>query len=412
MSEITSDFKIINKNREVQYKNMTEIIEKYKAKESDQTNNLKTTRMRSIMNSYRLSESYKINSKVAYVGEQFPSEIVFAYNLVAWNTESLAILLSANLDLDEYLNLTQENSLSRDICSFIRGPYGVMLGNCYPTPDIILANDQPCDCLAKLEYMAGKLYDSPFYTLNTPINITEDSITYLANQMKDIIKRIEEVVKVEFEQEKFMKILEYSNEAREYYCKTAELLKTKKLPGVCRELHEIFGMNYFGLKENMMMCKTLYEEALEMVKNPHNEIKEKRVLWIGQTPNNSHEIIQHLEKELEVIYWAPFWDANLMKLDIERPFESIAERAILYHWNADRMRQNAIEVCDKYGISGIVIADIWGCRNMMGINSSMREMAKEKNLKYLTINLDLVDKKNYSISQVKNRIDAFLEIMR
>ncbi|MBN2535777.1 MAG: 2-hydroxyacyl-CoA dehydratase [Spirochaetales bacterium] len=403
--------KIKDKNRELQYRNMIAVLGKYNNNPENPAGSLTSRRMRSIMNSYRLAEAYKPGSKVAYVGEQFPTEIVFAFNLLAWNIESMSILFAQADYADEFLHLTQENSLSRDICSFLRGPFGVMLANCYPYPDIILANDQPCDCLAKLEYMASKLYRCPFFTLNTPNYINDDSLAYLLRQCNDMIYYIESSTNIRFREENFRKVVDYANEAKDYYCKTIELHRKAMLPGVSRELHEIFSMNCFGLKETVRICRTLYEEALELYNHNTDRKKRKRILWVGQVPESTHELLGYMENDHEVIFWAPLWEGNLLMLDSKNPLKSIAERAILYHWNSERMKQNISGICDTYELDAIIISNIWGCRNMLGINPMVRELANERRLKFLTINLDLVDRKNFSFAQMKNRIDAFLEIL-
>lgn len=404
------NFKITDKNRELQYRNMMDAINIYNAGIQKDKSSLKTTKMRSLMNAYRLSEAYKNNTKVAYVGEQFPNEIVLAFNLNAWNIESMAILFSQSINTDRFFNLTQENNLSRDICSFLRGPFGVMLSNSYPTPDIALANDQPCDCLAKLVNMASKIYGCPFYTLNTPNYINEDALLYLVNQMKYLISEIESKLNIKFEQEQFNKVIAYSNEARSYYCKIVELHRRATLPGVSRELLEVFGMNYFGVKETVQICKTLYQEALEMSKQSENT-KKKRVLWVGQVPEGSHDLLDYLDDFVEVVFWPSLWESNLMILDPEEPLKSIAHRAILYHWNSERMRINIEDICKKFEIEGIIICNIWGCRNNLGLSSMIREFSREQNLKCLTLGLDLMDRNNYSFAYVKNRVDAFLEII-
>jgi hypothetical protein len=42
----------------------------------------------------------------------------------------------------------------------------------------------------------------------------------------------------------------------------------------------------------------------------------------------------------------------------------------------------------------------------------LRDLAARKKLKYLTINIDLVDRNNYAFNHVKNRVDAFLELLQ
>lgn len=401
----------ISSIRKEQYENMLDIIKKYNYSSEDSDKILKSKRMRSIINSYRLAEAYKGNTKVAYVGEQYPTEIVYAFNVMAWNIESMSILIGQSINIDEYFLLTEENHLSRDICSFLRAPFGMMKANCYPKPDIVLSNDQPCDCLAKLGYIASENYNSPFISLNTPNTITDESVEYLVNQIKSTIYDIEEKLGIVFDEDNFMKTIKYSNEAKSYYRKTIELLKTETLPGIPRELHEIFGMNTFGLKETVNVCKVLYEEAIEMHNNNKKNNNKKRVLWIGQVPEGFHELIVYLDNEVEIIYSTTMWEGVLMDLDVVDPIKSIAKRAILFHWHSQRMKDNAIKICDEYDISGIIISNIWGCRNMLGISSVIREVVNEKKLKCLTINLDLIDRNNYAFNHVKNRIDAFLEIL-
>ncbi|WP_073151110.1 2-hydroxyacyl-CoA dehydratase family protein [Paramaledivibacter caminithermalis] len=400
---------IKNDIRLEQYKNMLNVINRHNHIQEEVSNTLKATRMRSIINSYRLVEAYKADSKVAYVGEQFPTEIVYAFNMQAWNIESMAILFAQSVNIEDFFQLSEENFLSRDICSFLRAPFATMHANCYPRPNIVLSNDQPCDCLAKLGYIASQLYNSPYFSLNTPNEINGESINYLVAQINKMILKIEKELSCSFDENNFKKIVEYSNEAKEYYCKTTEILKKSYVPRVSRELLEIFGLNAFGLKETVSLCKVLYEEALEISQKQNT--KKKRVLWMGQAPEGFHEIIKYLERELDIIFSAILWDGTLMSLDIENPIHSIAKRAILFHWHSDRMKENTAMVCDEFGIEAIIIANVWGCRNMLGIRSVIKEVAEEKNLKYLTINLDVMDRNNYAFNQVKNRLDAFLEII-
>jgi benzoyl-CoA reductase/2-hydroxyglutaryl-CoA dehydratase subunit BcrC/BadD/HgdB len=191
--------------------------------------------MRSIINCHRLAEAYKEGVRVAYVSEQFPTELVLAFGAIPWNIESMAIMLAQSMDVNRVFQLTQEQEMARDICSFLRGPFGMMLADCYPSPDVVLTNDQPCEGLAKLMFLSGKRYRAPVLALHTPITIDEDSLTYLVKQMGHMLLRLEEEFGVELDPEALGATVKYSNQARDYYCKTARLLQTHRLPGVARE---------------------------------------------------------------------------------------------------------------------------------------------------------------------------------
>ncbi len=396
--------------RRLQYQNLLSLAGEQRPDGAGTGPSLRAARMRSIVNCHRLAEAYKEQSKVAYVSEQFPTEIVFAFGAIPWNIESMAIMLAQSVDVNRILQLTQEKEMSRDICSFLRGPYGMMLADSYPSPDIVLTNDQPCEGLSKVMFMSGKRYQAPVLGLHSPNTIDEDSLAYLVRQMEQMMSRMEAELGVDLGPDSLRSVVRYSNEARDYYCRTVRLLETHNLPGVSRELQEIFGMNYFGAKENVQICRALYEEALELVASERNN--GKRVLWIGQVPEESHELLRHMGQAVDVVYWAPLWGANMGMLDEEKPLRSIAERTMLYHWNAERMRADIARICDAYAIEGFLIANVWGCRNMMGITPVFRDLATSRKLKYLTINTDLVDRNNYAFNHVKNRVDAFLELMQ
>jgi benzoyl-CoA reductase/2-hydroxyglutaryl-CoA dehydratase subunit BcrC/BadD/HgdB len=397
--------------RGIQYQNLLSLMGEHRPDARNAGGPLlRVARMRSIINCHRLAEAYKEQSRVAYVSEQFPTEIVFACSALPWNIESMAIMLAQSLDVNRIFQLTQERELSRDICSFLRGPCGMMLADCYPRPDIVLTNDQPCEGLAKVMFMSGKRYKAPVLALNTPTTIDDDSLTYVVKQLEQMMARMEAELGVEHGPDSLRSAVEYSNQARESYRKTVQLLQTHSLPGVSRELQEIFGMNYFGAKENVQICKALYEDALKMVGGEAGS--RKRVLWIGQVPEEAHELLQHMSQVVEIVYWAPLWKANTMLLDEASPLRSIAERAMLYHWSAERMSVDTARICDAYGIEGFLIVNVWGCRNMAGISPMLRDLATSRKIKYLTINIDLVDRNNYAYNHVKNRVDAFLELMQ
>jgi len=399
----------IQQQRGTQYENLLRLLGE-PGSATENVSALKATRMRSILNCYRLAEAYKKGTKVAYVSEQFPTEIVFAMGAIPWNIESMAIMLAQSVDVNRIFQMTQEHELSRDICSFLRGPFGMMLAECYPSPDIVLTNDQPCEGLSKMMFMSGKRYTAPVLGLHSPNSVDDDSLNYLVKQLEQMLLRIAHEFGVELNGDSLRAAVDYSNQARAYYCKTLSLLETHRLPGVSRELQEIFGMNYFGTKENVQVCKVLYEEAVELVQGEQNS--GKRVLWIGQVPEESHELLRHMREAVDIIFWAPLWEANSVMLDEAQPLRSIAERAILYHWSAGRMEKDILRICDAYGIEGFLIANVWGCRNMVGISPMLRDVATSRKLKYLTVNLDLVDRNNYAFNHVKNRVDAFLELMQ
>src|SRR5512146_2637039 len=107
--------------RGLQYQNLMRLVGENLLDGSNGAATLRAARMRSIVNCHRLAEAYKQQTKVAYVSDQFPTEIVFAFDVIPWNVESMSIMLAQTIDVNRVFQLTQEHEVSRDLCSFLRG---------------------------------------------------------------------------------------------------------------------------------------------------------------------------------------------------------------------------------------------------------------------------------------------------
>lgn len=396
--------------RTQQYKNMlnASVVSDTPATIDNQV--LKSSRIRSIINAYLIKEVFNDNAKVAYAGEQFPNEILFPFGISPLNIESMAAFYSRTDSIGNFLRLTEEYHVARDICTNVRGALGVALADCFPTPDVIMVNNHPCDSLAKLAYVMSEFYNKPYLSIEVPNYMSDQSVNYLAKQLEHVMYQLEDILGVAYDSDKFQEVITYSNEAKKYFVKTVKLTETYCLPAISKELYEIFATNPWGLKEAVQLCKVIHEEASEAVKSQKTKSM-KRVLWVGQLPNHTSEIIDYLENYVEIIYWGALMDSNMFILDDEDPFRSIAKRSILYMWNTERFRVSIEDVLERFSMDGIVIVNAWGCRNLQGLSQMLRNFATDHQVKYLTVDADYMDKNNFAFSHVKNRIDAFIEIL-
>lgn len=137
----------------------------------------------------------------------------------------------------------------------------------------------------------------------------------------------------------------------------------------------------------------------------------KRVIWFGQMSFFSDQIIEYIEKEVEIIYFGPFVNYR-DRINPENPYRSLAKRFITYSWNPFTMSETIHQFSTKFKISGIILQNAWGCRDILGVNNMLRDAAKENKLKILMLDNDFLDKEKVAFDHVKNRIDAFMEILQ
>ena len=60
---------------------------------------------------------------------------------------------------------------------------------------------------------------------------------------------------------------------------------------------------------------------------------------------------------------------------------------------------------------GIIQFCHWGCKQSIGIANLYKKIFKEKDIPFLTVDGDIMDKRNNQKGQIKTRLEAFLEIL-
>jgi len=79
----------------------------------------------------------------------------------------------------------------------------------------------------------------------------------------------------------------------------------------------------------------------------------------------------------------------------------------------DEMARQVIEMAEKYEVDGIVMHSNRSCKPYsFGQYDIQRIVREKKGIPTLMIEADMVDERSFSESQIENRIDAFIEILK
>jgi benzoyl-CoA reductase/2-hydroxyglutaryl-CoA dehydratase subunit BcrC/BadD/HgdB len=239
-----------------------------------------------------------------------------------------------------------------------------------------------------------------------PYEAIENNVDFVTEEFKELINRVGMWTRTAFNEEYFRNSIRASNIARDIFQKTAELLKTYSIDGLPNALMQIVSVNSWGAEELVHICKKLYAEASEGIKNP---IKKKRAIWVGQIPYHGKRLVEYLQEKYEILYRASLYDIDF-RVNEAMPLQSLAKRLILSSWNPARLAESILKICNDYGARIVISQNPWGCRNLIGINSIIRDRLRVNGIKVLIIDNDFMDASKVSFSHVKNRIDAFTEI--
>ncbi len=333
-----------------------------------------------------------------------------------------------------YILKSEDIGHSSDVCSYMKNDVGIMLSGgkgpewTIPKPDLLLCNYTGCTVYAKWWEAVSRMYDVPIVFLDIPFagdGITENGMKYVMGQIKELIKVCENITDRKYDEDRLSEMLEVSRQAEDLWVKILESAKNHPSP-----IDAFF--------EAVSFMAPIYvlrgtEELLDYYEKAWAEIEERISLGIGPVPEERFRVVMEgvpcwshftafwgLLKKWGVVNVAStytkvggVWDFGF-RHDPERPLESIAE--FLYGNNDYLGIGPRSEMLDhyvkEYQADGMIIHSVKSCRAYsMGQGAIREEFIQNRGLPTLHIESDIADPRYFQEAQLRNRIDAFFELL-
>jgi benzoyl-CoA reductase/2-hydroxyglutaryl-CoA dehydratase subunit BcrC/BadD/HgdB len=365
-------------------------------------------------------KAYRGDSKVVYRSVIMPTEIFFAFDFVPICLETACAMLASSNISPYLLSLAEQNHYSQDLCSFTRCALGATIGDYLPTPDFLATTSYYCDDTSKSFYLLSKMYKKDYFLLDVPYDYKdEESVSYLAHQFEEMVKFIEERVNKKLDPQRLREAICLANEARKYFIKINELRRSIPAPMSGGEAIDYAVMLAFtwGSKEMVEICKMLYEELKEKVESDKLKVvpkKKIRLLWRHLRPYYNDTLIDFIESQCDVD--VAFEEINYIhwdEMDPSQPYRSLARKVLanppvgqFEHW-----LEATNNFINWYNIDGVISFNHWGCRHLCSGAGILRDFLEKKKVPFLEIGGDCIDSRDYSFSQLKTRVEAFLEMI-
>ena len=102
---------------------------------------------------------------------------------------------------------------------------------------------------------------------------------------------------------------------------------------------------------------------------------------------------------------------SLVKMDAEKPYESMARRIVECSFNGEGTRRIArtYEMAKAMKADGIVIFCQWGCKQTQGLSFAAKQVFEENGIPCLILDSDGCDRSNAGGGQIVTRVQAFFE---
>ncbi len=363
---------------------------------------------------------------IAWITVFTPIELLYALGVYPIAPEHFGALSSARGFITDYLEEAERAGYSQNLCSYSRCSLGYVLhgmDGLMPPPDILVTFRNSCDVYVKWWESIHMHLRTPLFVGEAPYILTSEDLDnyvldYVVKQLQELIEMIEEKFGLRFDMERLVEIVKLSDKASELWLQTLKLRRFKPCPlGGRDSASDIFPLVVMqGTSKAVSFYEELLSEVTERVNEKEGVIEDEqfRLLFDGIWLWHAFDLISYFENKGAVFVYEPYSEAWAYRLDASKPLESIARKILSMGLNVDiDMRiERFLEGIKEFQIDGAVLFSNRSCKTWSAPQLVTADIInKEFNVPYLIFEADMADPRQYAEAQIKNRIDAFLEVL-
>jgi benzoyl-CoA reductase/2-hydroxyglutaryl-CoA dehydratase subunit BcrC/BadD/HgdB len=374
----------------------------------------------------KASEVKAQGKPVAWITVFTPVELLRALEVYPVAPEHFGAMCSARGFIMDYLEEAERKGYSQNLCSYSRCGLGYALSGMsglMPPPDLLVTFRNSCDVYVKWWQSLQMHLGTPLFVGEAPYVLAPEDLDnyvldYVVSQLRSLIKLAEEKFRLKYDEEKLVEAVKLSDKASELWLETLKLRRHKPCPlGGRDSASDIFPL---VVMQGTMEAVQFYEELLKEVKDKVGrgegaiENERHRLLFDGIWLWHAFDLIKYFEDKGAVFVYEPYSEAWACRLDASKPLESIARKVLSMGLNVDiDLRiERFLKSIKEFDIDGAVLFSNRSCKTWSAPQLITAEaIGDEFNVPYLLFEADMADPRQYAEAQIKNRIDAFLEVL-
>ncbi len=361
---------------------------------------------------------YSEDTKTVYVsGYAFPTELLWAFDVTPFDFEvacnNMPTVVNGNGS--SIMHFSEDRGFGRDICSFDRLIIACMHENMLPKGDLFLTSSYYCQGKSKTNEVVARSFGKESVVLDVPNEISDASIRYVSDQLKQIALMLEEITGDILYMDRLRESIHSSNRARAKVAELNELMKTKPCPwnGFEACLFGLGGAVFSGSPVREKASQVFLDEIRERIEKRKLRPEKLRILWFPWVPVQTTNIFNTLRYHKVSVVMAEAGMAWWPELDAEKPFESLALKALRdpHIGSCDRRAENLTRWAEEYDVDGAIHFSTPSCYHETGSVKITSDRLKEKGIPLLDLAGDMSDERAYSPEQTLNKITTFLEMI-
>ena len=367
---------------------------------------------------------------VAWVTSGAPVEILKALGFYILYPENHAALCGARRATLDISSEAENRGYSVDICSYARTDIGTMLSGKTPVgklpkPDILLACTNICQTVLFWYRVLAKHYNVPLIVIDTPFlydNAEPHQVEYVKNQLENSIETAERAAKKSLDFAKLKNVVKLSKEAAALWLEIMERGKNVPAPISVFDqfIHMALVVEKRGDAETVDFYAKMLAEIDERIEKGIGAVvnEKKRLLWdnlpIWHKLRFLSEFLAEHGVSVVASTYTNAWGELAPMIDVNNPIESLAKTYIhpILNRSAEYKLQVMEKMIDEYKLDGAILHSDRSCKPYsMGQVDERNRLVTQASKPALLLEADHSDPRSYADEQVKNRLNAFLEML-
>lgn len=372
---------------------------------------------------------------VAWVTGLFPTEIMYAMDIIPIFPENYAAATAAKGLGADLCQKAEGEGYSPDLCSYFRSSFGTVLQmeagdreglpfKGLPWPDVIIVNRCACGTHVKWWEILSRRIGVPLYIWDLPFvtdDINANFIDYSIKGLKGMIAWLEEHTGRRMDYDRLRQIVTMSDKAAVLWQEIQNLRKNRPVPVGASDM---FG-NLFvevalgGTQIAVDYLTNVRDEVKNLVDNKLINAQEEkyRLAWGEIAIWHYLGIFKYLDDFGAKVVIEPYcscygWGE---RLDPDNALESITIRH-LKGWPIQGLKERirrTVQMVQDYHVDGVIFHSIKTCKPLaVGALDIASALQEQLGVPSLIIHGDHVDARAFSKAQTEVRIEAFLEMMQ
>ena len=340
-----------------------------------------------------------------------PCEMLQEVGLAPYNVESYSCYLSASKAERGFLQYVEQSGISETLCSYHKTFIGAAECGVLPKPKCIVYTNLTCDANLLTFRKLAEMYDVPSFAIDVPMKQNEENVQYVANQLRDLAKFLENCTGKKINEESLKERLRTSKRTLEKYEAYQSRRADRYIPT------DLVTPLYSGMTNNILLGTAENEKYMDMLLEDVKQAepkKGKRIYWMHTIPFWSDAVKKELYfNENAQIVGCELAEVCEADFDPEKPFEAMAQRMVYHSLNGSALRriEAGIKHAKNVQADGVVWFDHWGCKHTMGASQLAKKKFEEQGLPLLILDGDGCDRSHGGEGQTLTRLEAFLEML-